>query len=142
MIRKLKNHFVIIIDCENKHCGNCSKRDENLCKIFPGPKKGIVSMYILKNDSGKYLRNQSCILAEKKYLKQKIKTNTIEIFANIPNCTKIGEVQNFQLSKKEIKKIDRENLIIDNMDDHCHVNGQHYLLHQNPDYPEFYPDGE
>jgi hypothetical protein len=66
----------------------------------------------------------------------------IKIFANVPNCTKIAEVQNFQLSKTERIKLDRENLIIDSTDNHCHVNGPHYLLHDGLDYPDSYPDNE
>jgi hypothetical protein len=45
---KFKHLRNYVVECEEKHCGNCNRRDGNLCRIFPRyQRKGYSEFYIL-----------------------------------------------------------------------------------------------
>jgi hypothetical protein len=59
---KFKHLRNYVIECEEKHCGNCNKRDSALCRLFPRyPRKGYSEQYILEFDGLHTLRTPECI---------------------------------------------------------------------------------
>lgn len=61
------------IDCDEKHCGNCSWVATELCacRLFPQyQRKGWVDMNILRWDGMRRLRDPACLKAESKLAQQ------------------------------------------------------------------------
>ena len=57
-----KHKRKLVIECEEHHCGNCNKRDGNLCRLFPKyQRRGWRTLSILKYDNLRTLRDPECL---------------------------------------------------------------------------------